>query len=94
VIFLAGKPDPVRISEFAADGSLQMVSRVIGHHVYVDYVDGVHGNPRTAAYFERVLRVQGHGAQLAHRASPPKDVARTRSVMRFRGQPAACEGWR
>jgi uncharacterized protein (DUF1697 family) len=36
-----------------------MVSRVIGHHVYVDYVDEVHSNPRTAAYFERVLRVQG-----------------------------------
>jgi uncharacterized protein (DUF1697 family) len=59
VIFLAGKPDPVRISEFAGDASLHMVSRVIGHHVYVDYVDGVHSNPRTAAYFERVLRVQG-----------------------------------
>ena len=59
VIFLAGKPDPDRISEFTGDGTLHMVSRVIGHHVYVDYVDGVHSNPRTAAYFERVLRVQG-----------------------------------
>jgi hypothetical protein len=25
----------------------------------VNYVDGVHGNPRTAAFFERALRVQG-----------------------------------
>jgi uncharacterized protein (DUF1697 family) len=59
VIFLAGKPDPVRLSEIAGDSSLPMVSQVIGHHVYVDYVDRVRGNPRTAAYFERVLRVQG-----------------------------------
>ena len=30
-----------------------------GEHVYVDYVEGVHGNSRTASFFERALRVQG-----------------------------------
>jgi uncharacterized protein (DUF1697 family) len=59
VIFLAGKPDRVGIAEFSGRGTPQMLGQVIGEHVYVDYVDEVHGNPRTAAYFERVLRVQG-----------------------------------
>jgi uncharacterized protein (DUF1697 family) len=59
VIFLAGKPDPVQLAEFTVDGSQRMVSALIGDHVYVDYAEGVHSNPRTAAYFERILRVQG-----------------------------------
>ena len=59
VIFLAAEPAPDRVAALSADTALWPVGRVIGEHVYVDYVDGVHGNPRTAAYFERALGVQG-----------------------------------
>jgi len=59
VIFLAAEPAPDRVAALSADTALWPVGRVIGTHVYVDYVDGVHGNPRTAAFFERALQVQG-----------------------------------
>ena len=59
VIFLAAEPAADRVAALSADRALWQVGRVIGRHVYVDYVDGVHGNSRTAAFFERALRVQG-----------------------------------
>ncbi len=59
VIFLAAEPAADRVAALSADTALWPVGRVIGRHVYVDYVDGVHGNPRTAAFFERALQVQG-----------------------------------
>lgn len=59
VIFLAGEPAAERVAVVSADASLQQVSRVMGEHVYVDYIDGVHGNSRTTSFFERALQVQG-----------------------------------
>jgi uncharacterized protein (DUF1697 family) len=59
VIFLAGRPAAEQVAALSDDASLAQVSRVDGEHVYVDYVDGVHGNSRTASFFERALRVQG-----------------------------------
>ena len=59
VIFLAGPPAAEHVAAVAGDARLREVSRVIGEHVYVDYLDGVHGNSKTASFFERTLRVQG-----------------------------------
>ena len=59
VIFLAGEPATERVAAVSDDARLRQVSRVVGEHVYVDYVDGVHGNSRTASFFERTLQVQG-----------------------------------
>ena len=59
VIFLAAEPAAALVTALSTDARLHQISRVVGQHVYVDYVDGVHGNSRTASFFERTLRVQG-----------------------------------
>ena len=59
VIFLAAVPPPDRTSRLMSDSSLRETCHVAGSHVYVDYVHGVHGTGRTAAYFTRVLGVDG-----------------------------------
>lgn len=58
-IFLAGQPAPQLVAAVSDDARLRQVSCVVGEHVYVDYAEGVHGNSRTASFFERALRVQG-----------------------------------
>jgi uncharacterized protein (DUF1697 family) len=59
VIFLADEPAAEGVALLAGDARLREVSRVVGDHVYVDYADGARSNPRTAAFFERTLQVQG-----------------------------------
>jgi uncharacterized protein (DUF1697 family) len=59
VIFLAAGPPPDRIARLEAVGAVRDKCRVIGNHVYVDYVDGYHNTGRTAPFFTRVLGVDG-----------------------------------
>ena len=59
VIFLAAVPPADRTDRLMSDSSLQETCRVIGSHVYVDYVRGYHGTGRTAPYFTRALGVEG-----------------------------------
>ncbi len=59
VIFLAGVPSAPRIERMMADDALRDTCRVVGSHVYVDYVRGYHGTGRTATYFTRALEVDG-----------------------------------
>jgi len=59
VIFLAAEPPAVRTERLMSDSSLRETCRVIGSHVYVDYVGGYHGTGRTAPYFTRALGVDG-----------------------------------
>ena len=59
VVFLAGVPSAPRIEQMMADDALRDTCRVVGDHVYVDYVRGYHGTGRTATYFTRALEVDG-----------------------------------
>jgi uncharacterized protein (DUF1697 family) len=59
VIFLAAVPPPDNVSRLMSDDSLRETCRVIGSHVYVDYVRGYHGTGRTEPYFTRALGVEG-----------------------------------
>jgi uncharacterized protein (DUF1697 family) len=57
-MFLAAIPPTNRTDRLMSDGSLQETCRVIGSHVYVDYVCGYHGTGR-APYFTCALGVEG-----------------------------------
>jgi len=59
VIFLAAVPSADRTAQLMSDSSLQQTCRVIGSHVYVDYVRGYHSTGRTAPWFTRALGVDG-----------------------------------
>jgi uncharacterized protein (DUF1697 family) len=59
VIFLDVVPARERVEQLAAVEAIQNTCRVIGNHVYVDYVRGYHTTHRTAPYFTRVLGVDG-----------------------------------
>jgi uncharacterized protein (DUF1697 family) len=59
VIFLAAVPPSARIDQLMSDNSLRQTCRVIGSHVYVDYVRGYHNTGRTAPWFTRALGVDG-----------------------------------
>ncbi len=59
VIFLAVVPPAGTTSRLMSASSLLDTCRVIGSHVYVDYVHGYHSTGRTASYFTRALGVDG-----------------------------------
>ncbi len=59
VIFLAAVPPAARTGRLMSDNSLRETCRVIGSHVYVDYVRGYHSTGRTAPWFTRALGVDG-----------------------------------
>jgi uncharacterized protein (DUF1697 family) len=59
VIFLAAVPPAARTDRLMSDSSLKDTCRVVGSHVYVDYVRGYHGTGRTASYFTSALGVDG-----------------------------------
>jgi uncharacterized protein (DUF1697 family) len=59
VTFLAGDPAADGVAAMHSDDLTKHCSRVDGRHLYVDYVDGVHGSKLTPAYFERRLGVEG-----------------------------------
>jgi uncharacterized protein (DUF1697 family) len=59
VIFLDAVPSRERVERLAAVEAIQDTCRVIGNHVYVDYVHGYHNTYRTAPWFTRVLGVDG-----------------------------------
>jgi uncharacterized protein (DUF1697 family) len=59
VIFLDAVPVPERAERLAAVEAVQDTCRVIGNHVYVDYVRGYHNTHRTAPYFTGILGVEG-----------------------------------
>jgi uncharacterized protein (DUF1697 family) len=59
VIFLAAVPPTDRIAQLMSDPSLHETCRVIGSHVYVDYVRGYHNTGRTSPWFTRALGVDG-----------------------------------
>jgi uncharacterized protein (DUF1697 family) len=59
VIFLDAVPSAERVDRLAAVEAIRDTWRVIGDHVYVDYVRGYHNTHRTAPYFTRVLGVDG-----------------------------------
>jgi uncharacterized protein (DUF1697 family) len=59
VIFLEAAPAKERIDRLAAVEAVRDTCRVIGNHVYVDYVRGYHTTHRTAPYFAGVLGVDG-----------------------------------
>jgi uncharacterized protein (DUF1697 family) len=59
VIFLAAVPHSGRTARLMSDDALRETCRVIGSHVYVDYVRGYHNTGRTAPYFTRALGVEG-----------------------------------
>jgi uncharacterized protein (DUF1697 family) len=59
VIFLSGVPDQARVARLMSVQVLKDTCRVMGNHVYVDYVHGYHNTHRTAPYFTRVLGVDG-----------------------------------
>ena len=65
VIFLAEIPSADRVSQMEAHSELRQTCRVVGGHVYVDYVRGYHGTGRTATYHGRPWR-RWHGTELAH----------------------------
>jgi len=59
VIFLDAVPSRERVEQLAAVEEVQQTCRVIGNHVYVDYLRGYHNTHRTAPWFTRVLGVDG-----------------------------------
>jgi uncharacterized protein (DUF1697 family) len=59
VTFLAGDPESDGVTALHADDLTQHCCRVDGRHLYVDYVDGVHGSKLTPAFFARRLGVEG-----------------------------------
>jgi uncharacterized protein (DUF1697 family) len=59
VIFLDAVPAADRVEQLTAVEAIQDTCRVIGNHVYVDYVHGYHNTHRTAPWFTRVLGVDG-----------------------------------
>lgn len=59
VTFLAGDPDADGVAAIHEDALTRDVCRVDGRHLYVDYVDGVHGSKLTPTYFSRRLGVDG-----------------------------------
>ncbi len=59
VIFLDAVPSKERAERLAAVEAIQDTCRVVGNHVYVDYVRGYHNTHRTAPYFTRILGVDG-----------------------------------
>ena len=59
VTFLAGDPTADGVTAMHSDDLSKDCCRVDGRHLYVDYVDGVHGSKLTPAYFERRLGVDG-----------------------------------
>ena len=59
VIFLDEVPASDRVGRLAAVEAVRDTCRVIGDHVYVDYVRGYHSTHRTAPYFTSVLGVDG-----------------------------------
>jgi uncharacterized protein (DUF1697 family) len=59
VTFLAGTPVADGVTAIQADELTKHCCRVDGRHLYVDYVDGVHGSKLTPAYFARRLGVEG-----------------------------------
>jgi uncharacterized protein (DUF1697 family) len=61
VVFLAGDPAADGVGALHVDDLTRQCCRVEGRHLYVDYVDGVHGSKLTSAYFERRLGVEGTG---------------------------------
>jgi uncharacterized protein (DUF1697 family) len=59
VTFLAGEPAADGVTAMHGDELTKHCCRVDGRHLYVDYVDGVHGSKLTPAYFARRLGVEG-----------------------------------
>jgi uncharacterized protein (DUF1697 family) len=59
VIFLDTAPSRERAERLAAVEAVRDTCRVIGNHVYVDYVRGYHNTHRTAQYFTGILGVDG-----------------------------------
>jgi uncharacterized protein (DUF1697 family) len=59
VTFLAGDPAADGVAALHSDDLTKDSCHVAGRHLYVDYVDGVHGSKLTPAYFERRLGVEG-----------------------------------
>ncbi len=59
VIFLDAVPSTERADRLAAVEAVKDTCRIIGNHVYVDYVRGYHNTHRTAPYFTALLRVDG-----------------------------------
>lgn len=59
VTFLAGDPDVDGVAAIHGDDLTRDVCRVDGRHLYVDYVEGVHGSKLTPTYFARRLGVEG-----------------------------------
>jgi uncharacterized protein (DUF1697 family) len=59
VIFLDAEPSKERVELLAAVEDIRDTCRVVGNHVYVDYVRGYHNTHRTAPYFTRMLGVDG-----------------------------------
>lgn len=59
VIFLAAAPPAARIDALMGVDAVRDTCRVVGSHVYVDYVRGYHNTHRTAPYFTRALGVDG-----------------------------------
>ncbi len=59
VTFLADDPAADGVAAMHSDDLTKQSCRVDGRHLYVDYVDGVHGSKLTPAYFERRLGVEG-----------------------------------
>jgi len=67
VIFLAAAPPPDKTARLMADISVRETCRVIGSHVYIDYVRGYHNTGRTAPWFTPRARRRRHRTELAHR---------------------------
>lgn len=59
VIFLAATPLATRVDTLMSEHSLRDTCRVVGNHVYVDYVDSSQDAGRTAASVTRTLGVDG-----------------------------------
>lgn len=59
VIFLEKVPEPEKAELLISKADLRQTSRVVGNHVYVDYVYGYHRTSRTANFFTRLLGVDG-----------------------------------
>ena len=59
VSFLDADPDADGVDAIHTDDLTRDVCRVDGRHLYVDYVNGVHGSKLTPTYFSRRLRVDG-----------------------------------
>jgi uncharacterized protein (DUF1697 family) len=59
VIFLTGIPTAEAVQRVHSDELTRHAVRIVGHDMYVDYVDAVHGSKLTPAYFRRRLEVDG-----------------------------------